>query len=300
MGANAHSTNASERYLLGIDGGGTTCRALLVSSDNRVLGRGKAGPANPLRDPARSFRSIAEASKIAFGEAGLSDSDMQRTVVGIGLAGVNVPAAYEAIRNWRHPYHSLHLTTDMQIACYGSHGSADGAVIISGTGCSGYSSISGRNRVHGGFGFPFGDKGGSAWIGLCALRAALLAHDSLGPPTLLEDSISLFYQETGIGIVERLANAQPYEFGQLAPLVFTAVANNDEVARAIVVDNADHISAMARVISRLSPVRLSFVGGLSATIEPWLATDVRELLSPALHTPLEGAILYARDRIEHG
>ncbi len=297
MKASKDYRDASDNFLLGIDGGGTACRALLMSANDDVLGRGTAGPANPLRNPDRSFRSILQATQLAFEDAGLDEKLMGNTIVGVGLAGVNVPAAYDVISNWQHPYHSMYLTTDMQIACYGSHGCSDGAVIISGTGCSGYSSISGDNRVHSAFGFPFGDKGGAAWIGLAAIRAAFLAYDKLGPPTVLTERIAGHYQAKGIGIVEKLAKAQPYEFGRLAPLVFAAVEDDDEVARVIIADSANHISAMAQSIWQLGPTRMSFVGGLSETIEPWLSADTKEMLSPSLYTPLDGAILYAKDQL---
>ncbi len=288
---------SNARFLLGIDGGGTCCRAQLVSFDDEVLGNGQAGPANPSRDPERTRKSILAATELAFSDAGLGRRDFGDAIAGIGLAGVNVPAAYEAISGWQHPYHSMHLTTDMQIACYGSHGNSDGAVIISGTGCSGYSSIDGIQRIHSAFGFPFGDKGGAAWIGLSALRETFLAYDKLGPATALEEDLSTFFDATGIGIVEKLASAQPYEYGRLSPLVFAAANNGDEVSMAIVSDSADHISGLARMIWGLHPTRLSLVGGLGQTIEPWLAADVREILSPALHTPLDGAILYAQEQL---
>ncbi len=298
MTAREPQKHANARFLLGIDGGGTCCRAQLVSFAGEVLGNGRAGPANPLRDPERTRNSILAATELAFNDAGLGRADFAHAIAGIGLAGVNVPAAYETIADWQHPYHSMHLTTDMQIACYGSHGNSEGAVIISGTGCSGYSSIGGTQRIHSAFGFPFGDKGGAAWIGLAALRASFLAYDKLGPSTVLEEDMNTFFDAAGIGIVEKLASAQPYEYGRLSPLVFAAANNGDEVACSIVRDSAGHISTLARSIWGLRPTRLSLVGGLGQTIEPWLATDVQEMLSPALHTPLDGAVLYAREQVK--
>lgn len=294
--ASRQQRNGTARFLLGIDGGGTCCRAQLVSWEGDLLGSGEAGPANPLRDPESTCRSILAATEMAFSDAGLGEDSIQQTVAGIGLAGVNVPAAFAAIDNWQHPYGSLHLTTDMRIACYGAHGRCDGAVVISGTGCSGYSIIHGTHRVHSGFGFPVGDKGGASWIGLAALRASFLALDELGPSTTLEESLSAYFGISGIGIVEKLANAQPCDYGRLAPLVFAATDQGDAVARDIVIDCADHVSKLARKIWALGPTRLSLVGGLGQTITPWLASDVIEVLSPALHTPLDGAILYAREQ----
>lgn len=285
------------RYLLGVDGGGTCCRAQLASLDGELLGSGRAGPANPLRNAQIAWTSILEASRLALLDAGLDEDAFAVTAAGVGLAGANVPSATEAIQRRPHPFGSMHLTTDMLIACYGAHGSAGGGVIISGTGCSGYSIVDGEHRVHSGFGFPFGDTGGSAWIGLMALRAALLAGDRLGPATSLLERINAHFDASGLDIVAELANAQPCDFGRLAPLVFSAARDGDGVAGRIIAHNANHISTLARAIWHLGPNRLSLAGGLAPIIEPWLAADVREMLSPPLQSPLDGAILYAREQM---
>lgn len=287
-------------YLLGIDGGGTGCRAQLVSWSGEVLGNGEAGPANPLRAPERTCRSIMAATDQALSEAGLGHDIYKQISAGIGLAGVNVPAAFDSINSWDHPFKSMFLTTDMRIACQGAHGKCDGAVIIAGTGCSGYSIVRGIHRTHSGFGFPFGDMGGSAWIGLEGLRATFIAIDKLGPATALEEILSAHFGVSGIGIVEKMANAQPCDFGRLAPLVFAAADEEDRVAVGIVEKSAAYISSLAHVIQRLNPNRMSLVGGLSETITPWLAPDVIQTLSPAMHTALDGAILYLKEQILAG
>src|SRR5438067_13096087 len=39
----------AQTYLLGVDGGGTKTRAIVVDARQKVLGEGEAGPSNPLR-----------------------------------------------------------------------------------------------------------------------------------------------------------------------------------------------------------------------------------------------------------
>lgn len=50
-------------YLIGIDGGGTSCRAAVATADGRILGRGKAGAANILTDPETALANIGEAAR---------------------------------------------------------------------------------------------------------------------------------------------------------------------------------------------------------------------------------------------
>lgn len=54
-------------YLIGIDGGGTSCRAAVAALGGRILGRGKAGAANILTDPETALQNITDAARDAFG-----------------------------------------------------------------------------------------------------------------------------------------------------------------------------------------------------------------------------------------
>ena len=49
-------TTAPRQLLVGVDGGGTGCRARIVDADGRVLGTGIAGPAALLRSDRHESR----------------------------------------------------------------------------------------------------------------------------------------------------------------------------------------------------------------------------------------------------
>lgn len=55
--------------VLGIDGGGTSCRAALATASGAVLGRGKSGPANIMTDLEGARHNIVEAARLAFVDA---------------------------------------------------------------------------------------------------------------------------------------------------------------------------------------------------------------------------------------
>ncbi len=60
------TSTTTDRLFLGIDGGGSKCRAILVSSTNECLGAGVAGPANPFQDEEQAFHSVMEATGLAL------------------------------------------------------------------------------------------------------------------------------------------------------------------------------------------------------------------------------------------
>ncbi|MDE3240946.1 MAG: ATPase, partial [Paracoccaceae bacterium] len=58
------------QLFLGIDGGGTGCRAAVADARGRILGRGKAGPANIVTDPDGARANILAATVAALGSHG--------------------------------------------------------------------------------------------------------------------------------------------------------------------------------------------------------------------------------------
>ncbi|WP_166839150.1 N-acetylglucosamine kinase [Rheinheimera pleomorphica] len=280
---------------LGIDGGGSKCRAVIVSSDQHILGEGLSGPANPLRGMKVATDSIISATQQALTCAGLAFNDMARLTVGAGLAGVNVPQYFQMFSDWRHPFKALHLTSDLHIACMGAHQGQDGAVIIVGTGSCGLAAVNGDIVEVGGHGFPYGDNGSGAWFGMQLLHHVLLSLDQLAAPTLMTD---LLLQELGVsdsmGLVSHFMHATPTTYAKFAPLVFTAADAGDTTALRLAEQGAAFIGAIAARLLATKPPRLSFIGGLAHKLMPYLPASVQQQVTPALQTPELGAVWFAR------
>ena len=280
--------------VLGVDGGGSKCKARLESGCGEFLGSGVAGPANPFQNLAQAKASIVEAALSALDAAGRSPDALGTLAVGIGLAGVNVPRFRELMEAWDHPFNHMCLTTDIHIACLAAHGGEDGAVIVMGTGSVGFVSSSGESYSLGGHGFPFGDKGSGAWLGLEATKAALLALDGLGPDTGLVAALEQQLSVRGLALIDALAEARARDYAVFAPLVLAQAAAGDAVATAIVQDGSRYLDAMARNLLSAGTDKLALLGGLSHLFTPWLADDVAIHLVTPQGQPDEGAVRFAR------
>ncbi len=284
-----------QRLYLGIDGGGSKCRVVLTDANLKILGEGLAGPANPLRGMDVATQSILNASYQALEMAGLSCDDFSRLHVGAGLAGVNVPYYYQLFQKWQHPFAALYLTSDLHAACFGAHQGQDGAVIICGTGSCGLAAVAEQVLEVGGHGFPHGDNGSGAWFGLQLLQTVLRSKDGLTAATLMTE---LLQQQTGLQDTLALAlhfmSASATDYARLAPLVFQAAEQQDELAQQIIVAGADHINAIAARLMTLKPPAISLIGGLCDKLKPYLAPAVQALLVDASQTPELGAIWYAK------
>lgn len=286
----------SGQIFIGIDGGGTKCRARLFTADDKVLGTGVGGPANPFHGQSQTESSILQAVEIALTEAGLPYSAVGDLIAGVGLAGVNLPSVFAAMNNWRHPFKKMYLTTDLHIACLGAHRSDEGAVIIAGTGSCGYSYVNGRATTIGGHGFPYGDKCSGAWIGLEAVKAVLLASDDLGPQTCLVDSIGDHLGVSGVMIVDKMGAAKSSDYAELAHFVLEAADLNDEVAVKIMREGAAYLSAVAEKLWQTNPGRMALIGGLSGRITPWLKPGIAASLSNPISQPEFGAVYFAKQQ----
>lgn len=291
-----NNTGRNAEFLyLGIDGGGSKCRVVLVDENEQVLGEGLSGPANPLRGMALATSSILDAACQALKQAGLPETDMGRLVVGAGLAGVNLPSYYQQFIAWQHPFAALHLTTDLHIACLGAHGGQDGAVIICGTGSCGLVSVNGQLLEVGGHGFPYGDSGSGAWFGLQILHYVLRSLDGLVPATAMADELlAATGQSDAVGLSSYFVQATPTSYARYAPLVFNSAVAGDSAAIKLVEQGAAYISEIANRLLQSRPPRLSMIGGVAEQLQQWLPPALRSTIQPALQQPQFGAVSFAR------
>src|ERR1700704_6780785 len=76
------------QFYIGVDGGGTSCRARIEDAEGRLLGQGDAGPAATRIGTDRSMQAVRTASMAAAIDAGLPPTVLAQTSAGVGLAGI--------------------------------------------------------------------------------------------------------------------------------------------------------------------------------------------------------------------
>jgi len=184
------------RYFLGIDGGGSGTRAVVLSDVLQVIGQGESGPSNHyvagLDGAAEACWQAAEA---ALQDARRLEPQFTKEQIaswGIGLAGVrrddDAAKVRERLQNrLRVPFVLDH---DASAAQSGAFGGEDGIVFSAGTGaiCFGVDER-GERFFADGWGSVLGDEGSGYWIGQQALRAVCRGADGRGPQTRLAQPI---------------------------------------------------------------------------------------------------------------
>lgn len=283
----------SEPLLLGVDGGGTKCRARLSAASGKTLAEAVAGPANIRFGLQTSFAAVFQAGAECLQRAGLSGRDLPRVVACFALAGASEPTYRAMAERHHHPYGHAVVTTDAQAACIGAHAGRDGAIIIVGTGSIGWGEFGGRHVRIGGWGPAVSDEGSGAWLGREAVRRVLWAHD--GRIAWSEFLTTLFakFKSDPHAIVRWSSRASPRGWAVLAPLVVDFATRGDPVAIELIQMGAGHIDALARRLVSTGGARLAIMGGLAKSMEPWLANETRcHLVRPA-GDALDGALRLA-------
>ncbi len=275
--------------LLGVDGGGTTCRARLSTLSGAILGEGVSGPANLRLGIELSFAAIIEAAIQCLDAAALPHDHLRRIVACLALAGASEPAYLAAARGYEHPFGKALITTDAHAACVGAHGQKDGGVIIAGTGTVGWAVLRGQSHRVGGWGLPVSDEGSGAWLGCEALRRVLWAFDGrIAWSGLLRVLFDEFADDPH-AIVRWTQTATPRDFAALAPRVFEH-ATTDPVAGDLMRLAASHIDALASRLVALGTKRLALVGGCAPALQPWLAEETKVHLVAPAGDALQGAL----------
>jgi glucosamine kinase len=300
----AASRLRTDELVLGVDGGGTKTRAVIVDAGGHVLGDAIAGPSNPLRvgvGPAAS--AVRDAVERACSDARARRGDIAAAQV--GLAGVRRHDLRDRMREALRGLgiRELEVVTDADIALHGATGGEPGLVIIAGTGsiCCG-ANARGQRACAGGWGPLAGDEGSGSWIARRALQAVARATDGRGEKTSLVDSALGYFHVASADDIA-LAIYSPTMTNQIiagfARHVIEAAGDGDDAARAILVEAGRELGAAAVAVVRSLRMererfQAGYVGGVFTAGELMLkplraemqrvatrATLVRPRLAPA-------------------
>ena len=285
---------------IGVDGGGTGCRARIEDAKGCLLGTGIAGPAALRIGVDRALAEVVKACRVALEEAGLGSNALSSVHAAVGLAGVGRKGVLEQLVLQPHPFRSVVYAHDASIACIGAHGARDGGIVIVGTGSVGFAVVEGREVRVGGYGFPISDEGSGADLGLHSIRLALRAYDKRAVETSLTRDVMMRFHNDPFEAVAWMDHATATDYAIFAPLVMRHADAGDPVARRIIRDAAEQIDELVRRLSDCGASRVALLGGLASSMQPWLAPDVQRRLVPVEGDAVDGALHLARRAVMKG
>jgi N-acetylglucosamine kinase-like BadF-type ATPase len=218
-------------FVVGLDAGGTSTRALVLDLDGTRLGAGVAGGANPNSHPPElAAAHISQALTAALD--GLDAAKVESGVLGMAgsskvLSDPTVTALFEAAWTSAGLRCPMRVITDCEAAFATGSSSPNGTVLVAGTG-----SIAARITNHelagtvGGYGWLLGDEGSAFWLGREAVRATLRALESNAPLDPLATAVLTMAdlpvepsRDTWRRLITRTNQSPPIHLSHYAPLV---------------------------------------------------------------------------------
>ena len=300
-------SSPDQTLVLGIDGGGTSTRVLLLSADGRTCGVGRAGPSNPNQVGESGLRAaVALAAREAWKDAGVQPAPLAAAFAGMaGAHSFGLEATSGALRRALGDClpDRFEVDHDLRVALAGALSGKPGICVIAGTGSAAYGRLpDGRTARSGGWGPLVDDVGGGYWLGVRAFRAAIEELDGRGEPTRLTPEVHHFFGSSSPAEL-RLRLQDPgltrTRIAEFAPRVSTLAADDDTRAKRILQCGARELARLAASVAAHlgadQPLPVVFTGGLAsdalyrALFAAELATAGALSLQASEHAPVVGA-----------
>ncbi|MEZ4518752.1 MAG: BadF/BadG/BcrA/BcrD ATPase family protein [Chloroflexota bacterium] len=305
-------------FFLGVDGGGTCTRAILVDELGQVHGYGLAGPSN-YDDIGQTQAQLNIAAAVTEAWQQIGQPIQRSEAAFLGMAGVVSEADRDVIRAIAAnldlaPSDAVGVDHDIRIALAGGLSGRPGIALIAGTGSACYGrNVNGESWRSGGWGQLIGDEGSAYWLGVQAMRSIVRAYDGRGRQTNLQDAVLAQLDINDIDdIMHRLygRGLSRSEIASLAPLVVVAAEEGDRVAQQLLdraaSDLAGCVTAVIEKLNLSDSSELVLIGGLltnARAIRDRLETELARCsptcrIVPTEMPPVLGAALLAIMRHE--
>ena len=238
-------------FFLALDAGGTKTDYVLAD-ETRELARVRTGTIKRMRvDAATASLNLESALAQLSAQTGVSMASITRTC--IGTAGVSVPL----VRDWLLASFStrvsggLLILGDVEIALEAAFPGRSGVLAMAGTGSNVLGRTSGGLLLNaGGWGPALADQGSGHRIGLESLRAIFLAKDEERQTSLLS-AVMGYWELSSLDALVEYANSQPApDFSQLTEVVVRCAELGDEIALAVLRQQAEELAYLVRLVIR--------------------------------------------------
>jgi N-acetylglucosamine kinase-like BadF-type ATPase len=245
----------SNKYIIGIDGGGTKTFTAIANLAGKIIKTSLAGPSN-FRNVglAESLKNIKEA--ILEVASIVKKEDILSIVIALASFEEEPEASKRKIEteitnNLVDFKGKIKVVSD-QLAAFYSGADKDGLVLISGTGCVAHGWRKNKEAKASGWGWLC-DEGSGFWIGQKAYQAIFKDLDGRGEKTLITE---LLFKEFKINTKEELMKNIYYssDFIKNTSLVSIkvreAAEKKDKIAKLILIEAAKELTMSVKTVIR--------------------------------------------------
>lgn len=291
-------SDSAHSLLIGVDGGGTGCRAAIGTYSAGVIAWAEGGRANAASNPDLALKNIISTIDAVAAQAHVPPDALGDAIVHLGLSGVM--SAADSLRIAEAlPYRNAVVTDDRPTAVSGALGGQDGFLLSVGTGTIVAGCKKGVFRYAGGWGFHVADQASGAWLGRAALERVLLCHDGLFDHTELTRAVFARFDDDPNAIVSFSMSAKPGDFGTLAPLVISGADGEDAWGRSIMRQGAEYLERGLSVLDFRPGDVLCLTGGVGSHYARYLPPEFLAGRIEPRGNALDGAFQLAKSSLHN-
>lgn len=258
---------------LGVDGGGTKTRFVLVDSDGNLAATHEGPTSYHLQIGMEAVRGVlADGLASVFGQAGIDGRAVGHAFFGLPGHGEDsaAQALLDAMPEALLGHRRYCCGNDMVCAFAGSLAGEDGINIVAGTGSIAYGERRGKSARAGGWGEMFGDEGSAYWIAVKGLNIFTRMSDGRLPKGQLHAAFTQSLDlRSDLDICGAVMNASSREsVAAMSRLVARAAHDGDAMAVQIFDDAARELASVADAVRQAlafepdEEIPLSYSGGV--------------------------------------
>ncbi len=284
-----------------VDGGASGCRLAVFNAQGERLAHVAIDAHASLTLGVDAAWSHIELGLQALRRKLRVETSWQPDILSMGLAGSLHDERRQQLLTLTHPDSKALLHTDGYAQLMGASAGEAGICLAVGTGSVvHWQAPDGISHMAGGWGFPVGDQGSGAWLGLRLLQLYIGHRDGHFCDSVMMKTVEQRIGDSVSSIVPWTTEARSGVIAQLAPLVLDAAKACDPLACELL----DEATAHCMLLISLAPVDLSVyvVGGVGLQLRPRLSALLGERLRQPCDDALRGlwhlATIHQMDRQE--
>lgn len=273
--------------MVAVDGGGSSCRVAAFDGAGRMLTRVTVnGHASLSRGVEQAWKNIDSGLQQVRRELQKTPDWLPDRLV-MGLAGSLQETRRRNFLALLPDILAYTLVTDGHAQLLGASGGQPGICLAIGTGSVlHWLDENGERGMVGGWGFPVGDEGSGAWLGMRLVQHYLWHVDGRRQRGSLIESLAERLGTEVSDIQQWSTQTQSGVLAQLAPLVFEHAASDDSLALSLLDEGVGHALALLELAPGQLAVHL--VGGIGERMQDRLAAQLGDRLQPARGDALQG------------
>ncbi|MEG2813659.1 MAG: BadF/BadG/BcrA/BcrD ATPase family protein [Oscillospiraceae bacterium] len=236
-------TKNVEKYIIGVDAGGSQTKANAYTQDGEFLFGTKGGFGNVTIDFDISIHNIK-----ATIDAIIDHLGNDYAFICLGCAGIETGKKINITRNFLEQIYgaNTYVTNDANLALYGALKGQDGILVVAGTGSIGYLKLRGECKRYGGWGHLIGDDGSGYSIAMNAIRHITTLKDKELPlDTLGQEIFSRLDLSGNNELIDFVYNSTKSDIASIVPIVVMKAYQEDGVSIDLLTEAGEKLADLA-------------------------------------------------------